>query len=441
MLNPKQTESYFTPFFHIYFRFLWVFFSLLTRTIDVTEKFLAGPIKCRQHIHSSPQSKNTEIRLLANMKIITILLLIATIAFTFSFAAEEDKKDVGTVIGIDLGTTYSCVGIFKNGRVEIIANDQGNRITPSYVAFTPEGERLIGDAAKNQLTSNPENTVFDAKRLIGRDFNEPSVQQDIKHFPFKVIEKNSKPIIQISTGKEQKLFTPEEISAMVLGKMREIAVSHFASLLLMHHSFVRSFIRSLQAKVRDLCCYAFEILSHPEHLGKKDILLNVVHSKDNVNNYFQQRFELLLPLKDNNIVKYEYVEQHLLSTLKSIMNKDISRITFARYVPERGQWIVIDPLATPKKTKTPNVNLRLEPYKLADMTVIGVLEGDRSTSEDFDTAYDKMKRQDVEQDKEQKRMNRERNRADNDRNQQSGSSGRRRSPQNTMRINVDDFDN
>ena len=148
------------------------------------------------------------------------------------------------MIGIDLGTTYSCVGIFKNGRVEIIANDQGNRITPSYVAFTAEGERLIGDAAKNQLTSNPESkfvemftrtvakqrwflpldTVFDAKRLIGREFSDPTVQQDIKHFPFKVIEKNSKPTIQISTGKEDKLFTPEEISAMVLGKMREIAV-------------------------------------------------------------------------------------------------------------------------------------------------------------------------------------------------------------------------
>ncbi|CAF2313218.1 unnamed protein product [Rotaria sp. Silwood2] len=160
------------------------------------------------------------------MKIIIALLLIATTAFNFSLAADEGKKDVGTVIGIDLGTTYSCVGIFKNGRVEIIANDQGNRITPSYVAFTADGERLIGDAAKNQLTSNPENTVFDAKRLIGREFSDPTVQQDIKHFPFKVVEKNSKPTIQISTGKEQKLFTPEEISAMVLGKMREIAEAY-----------------------------------------------------------------------------------------------------------------------------------------------------------------------------------------------------------------------
>jgi len=140
--------------------------------------------------------------------------------------AAEDKKDIGTVIGIDLGTTYSCVGVYKNGRVEIIANDQGNRITPSYVAFTAEGERLIGDAAKNQLTTNPENTIFDAKRLIGREWSDQNVQSDIKFFPFKVVEKNSKPNIKVETGSGQKMFTPEEISAMILGKMKETAEAY-----------------------------------------------------------------------------------------------------------------------------------------------------------------------------------------------------------------------
>jgi len=139
---------------------------------------------------------------------------------------SEEKEDVGTVIGIDLGTTYSCVGVYKNGRVEIIPNEQGNRITPSYVAFTEEGERLIGDAAKNQLTSNPENTVFDAKRLIGRTWNEKTVQEDKKFFPFALKDKNGKPHIALSVKGEEKLFSAEEISAMVLVKMKEIAEAY-----------------------------------------------------------------------------------------------------------------------------------------------------------------------------------------------------------------------
>jgi len=128
-------------------------------------------------------------------------------------------------IGIDLGTTYSCVGVFRDDRIEIIANDQGNRTTPSFVAFT-DTERLIGDAAKNQVAMNPHNTVFDAKRLIGRKFADPEVQSDMKHFPFKVIDKGGKPAIQVEFKGEQKTFTPEEISSMVLTKMRETAESY-----------------------------------------------------------------------------------------------------------------------------------------------------------------------------------------------------------------------
>eukprot|EP00183_Erythrolobus_madagascarensis_P006930 CAMPEP_0185844266 /NCGR_PEP_ID=MMETSP1354-20130828/482_1 /TAXON_ID=708628 /ORGANISM="Erythrolobus madagascarensis, Strain CCMP3276" /LENGTH=659 /DNA_ID=CAMNT_0028543897 /DNA_START=25 /DNA_END=2004 /DNA_ORIENTATION=- len=132
----------------------------------------------------------------------------------------------GPAVGIDLGTTYSCVGIWQNDRVEIIANDQGNRTTPSYVAFT-DTERLIGDAAKNQVAMNPHNTVFDAKRMIGLRFDSPSVQADIKHFPFKVKgAEDNKPKIEVMYKNEKKLFMPEEISAMVLGKMKEIAESY-----------------------------------------------------------------------------------------------------------------------------------------------------------------------------------------------------------------------
>merc|ERR1711966_78958 len=132
---------------------------------------------------------------------------------------------MGESVGIDLGTTYSCVGIWQHDRVEIIANDQGNRTTPSYVAFT-ETERLIGDSAKNQVAMNPHNTVFDAKRLIGRRFGDSAVQDDVKHFPFKVICKDGdKPAVEITFKGEKKVFVPEEISAMILLKMKEIAES------------------------------------------------------------------------------------------------------------------------------------------------------------------------------------------------------------------------
>merc|ERR1719451_270386 len=138
------------------------------------------------------------------------------------------KKIDGPVIGIDLGTTYSCVGIYKNGRVEIIPNDQGNRITPSYVAFTEE-ERLIGEAAKNQATVNPAQTLFDVKRLIGRKYDEKSVQSDKKLLPFDIVNQGGKPQISVKVNGESKTMPPEEVSSMVLTKMKETAEAYLGT--------------------------------------------------------------------------------------------------------------------------------------------------------------------------------------------------------------------
>src|SRR5690348_14043275 len=139
---------------------------------------------------------------------------------------QQPAQVTGQTVGIDLGTTYSCVGVWQNDRVEIIANDQGNRTTPSYVAFN-DTERLIGDAAKNQVAMNASNTVFDAKRLIGRKFSESAVQADMRHWPFAVRSgPQEKPLIEVQSKGEKKQFKAEEISSMVLMKMKEIAEAY-----------------------------------------------------------------------------------------------------------------------------------------------------------------------------------------------------------------------
>ncbi|GIL68671.1 hypothetical protein Vafri_21913 [Volvox africanus] len=160
---------------------------------------------------------------MAQWKAAVLLLALACASYSFSVWASEEK--LGTVIGIDLGTTYSCVGVYKNGRVEIIANDQGNRITPSYVAFT-DSERLIGDAAKNQATVNPKRTIYDVKRLIGRKYEDKEVQRDKKLVSYDIVDKSGKPYVSVDVNGEARVFSPEEISAMILQKMKETAEAY-----------------------------------------------------------------------------------------------------------------------------------------------------------------------------------------------------------------------
>ena len=149
------------------------------------------------------------------MRCLSLLLLLS---------AALAEEPLGTVIGIDLGTTYSCVAVYKNGRVEILANEQGHRVTPSWVGFTDGGERLVGDGAKAQASLNPAGTLYDAKRLIGRSFADEAIQADIPFWPFKVIaDSRGKPLLQLEVAGKKRTLTPQEVSAMVLGKMRETA--------------------------------------------------------------------------------------------------------------------------------------------------------------------------------------------------------------------------
>lgn len=168
--------------------------------------------------------------ILKKFSLTKFLMMALLVGLSYSFvqaSSENTSKDKAPTIGIDLGTTYSCVGVVKNGNVEIIANDQGNRITPSYVAFVEGGGRLVGDGAKNQASINPENTIFDVKRLIGRDYSDASVQSDKRLVPYDIVSNgNNKPVVQVTVDGKEVTFAPEELSAMVLQKMKQTAESY-----------------------------------------------------------------------------------------------------------------------------------------------------------------------------------------------------------------------
>ena len=166
------------------------------------------------------------------------------------------KKGKAPAVGIDLGTTYSCVGVFQHGKVEIIANNQGNHKTPSYVAFT-DTERLIGDAAKNQVAMNPQNTVFNAKRLIGRRFDDAGVQSDMKYWPFTVKNDNGKPRIQVEYKGETKTFSPEEVSSMVLYKMKETAEGHLGMVRETKAPFLNKYFLLLYIRGKEIDSFSF----------------------------------------------------------------------------------------------------------------------------------------------------------------------------------------
>lgn len=157
--------------------------------------------------------------------LVALFLTLSPLVHGKEFVTTNFQDDEGPIIGIDLGTTYSCVAVAVNGKVEIITSENKKRITPSYVAFTEEGT-LIGEGAKAQAQSNPANTVYDAKRLLGRNFDDETLQSDIKHYPFKVFGEGNKPYIAINSPKAEEKYAPEQISAFVLMKMKSIAENY-----------------------------------------------------------------------------------------------------------------------------------------------------------------------------------------------------------------------